>query len=123
MSYDAVVVGAGPNGLAAAIELQTHGCSTLLIDAANEVGGSARTEEATLPGFLHDVGSAIHPLGFGSPFFSSLPLDSFGLEWVHPDTPLAHPLTGSRTAFLEKSLEQTASALGEDGNALSLIHI
>ena len=117
MSYDAVVVGAGPNGLAAAIELQTHGCSTLLIDAANEVGGSARTEEATLPGFLHDVGSAIHPLGFGSPFFSSLPLDSFGLEWVHPDTPLAHPLIGSRTAFLEKSLEQTASALGEDGNA------
>ena len=117
MSYDAVVVGAGPNGLAAAIELQTNGCSTLLIDAADEVGGSARTEEATLPGFLHDVGSAIHPLGFGSPFFSSLPLDSFGLEWVHPDTPLAHPLIGSRTAFLEKSLEQTASALGEDGNA------
>ena len=117
MSHDAVVVGAGPNGLAAPIELQTHGCSTLLVDAAEEVGGSARTEEVTLSGFLHDVGSAIHPLGFGSPFFSSLPLDSFGLEWVHPDAPLAHPLTGSPTAFLEKSLELTASSLGEDGNA------
>jgi len=117
VTYDAVVVGAGPNGLAAAVELQRSGCATLLIEAADTVGGAARTEEVTLPGFLHDIGSAIHPLGVGSPFFSSLPLASFGLEWVHPDAPLAHPLPDGTTAFLERDLDRTASALAEDGRA------
>lgn len=115
MSYDAVVVGAGPNGLAAAIELQRNGCATLLLEAAETVGGAARSEEVTLPGFLHDVGSAIYPLGIGSPFFSSLPLESFGLEWVHPDAPLAHPLPDGPAAILERDLDRTAAALGDDG--------
>ena len=117
MTYDAVVVGAGPNGLAAAIELQRNGCSTLLVEAAETVGGAARTEEVTLPGFLHDVGSAVHPLGVGSPFFSSLPLESFGVEWVHPDAPQAHPLLGERAAILERDIEQTAASLEDDGAA------
>ena len=117
MSYDAIVVGAGPNGLAAAIELQRNGCSTLLVEAAETVGGAARTEEVTLPGFLHDVGSAVHPLGVGSPFFSSLPLESFGVEWVHPDAPLAHPLHGERTAILDRDIERTAASLEDDGAA------
>lgn len=117
MTYDAVVVGAGPNGLAAAIELQRNGCQTLLIEAEETIGGAARTEEVTLPGFLHDIGSAIHPLGVGSPFFSSLPLSSFGLEWVHPPVPLAHPLQDGPSAFLERDLDVTASLLGADGPA------
>ena len=119
MTFDAVVVGAGPNGLAAAIELQRNGCATLLVEAGDTVGGSARTEEVTLPGFLHDLGSAVHPLGAGSPFFSSLPLESFGLEWVHPEAPLAHPLDDRTTAVLERSLDATATALGPDGDAWS----
>ena len=116
MSYDAVVIGAGPNGLAAAIELQQSGCATLLVEASHRVGGAARTEEVTLPGFLHDVGSAVHPLGIGSPFFSSLPLESFGLEWVHPEVPLAHPFDGATAALLERDLDRTANRLGEDGS-------
>ncbi len=116
-SFDAVVVGAGPNGLSAAIELQQRGVSVLLLEANDVVGGAARTEEATLPGFLHDIGSAVYPLGAGSPFFSSLPLDSFGLHWVHPETPLAHPLDPGRAAFLERDVDATARALGEDAEA------
>lgn len=116
MSYDAVVIGAGPNGLAAAIELQQSGCATLLVEASHRVGGAARTEEVTLPGFLHDVGSAVHPLGIGSPFFSSLPLESFGLEWVHPEVPLAHPFDEATAALLERDLDRTANRLGEDGS-------
>lgn len=117
MSPDAVVVGGGPNGLSAAIELQRNGVDTLLIEAATSIGGSARTEEATLPGFLHDIGSAVHPLGIGSPFFSKLPLASFGLEWVHADAPLAHPLDDGRSAILERGVHETAAALGPDGQA------
>lgn len=121
MTYDAIVVGAGPNGLAAAVELQRNGCTTLLIEAEDTVGGAARTEEVTRPGFLHDVGSAIHPLGVGSPFFSSLPLESFGLEWVHPEIPLAHPLPDGTTAVLERDLDRTSSLLGRDGRAWTRI--
>jgi phytoene dehydrogenase-like protein len=115
MSYDAVVVGAGPNGLAAAIELQRNGLSVLLVEANETVGGACRTEECTLPGFRHDVGSAVHPLGIGSPFFSSLPLGEHGLEWVHPTLPLAHPLPDGRAATLAVDLDATAAQLGEDG--------
>ncbi len=112
---DAVVVGSGPNGLAAAIELARNGLQVLVVEAEQTVGGSARTEERTLPGFLHDVGSAVYPLGVGSPFFSSLTLEEHGLEWVHPDVPLAHPLDGEPAALLHRNLSTTVAGLGSDG--------
>src|SRR4028119_1096858 len=90
--YDAVVVGSGPNGLAAAVELARNGRSVAVLEAEDTVGGGTRSAELTLPGFIHDVGSAIHPLGYASPFFSTLPLDEHGLEWVHPPAPPAPPL-------------------------------
>jgi phytoene dehydrogenase-like protein len=113
-TLDAVVVGAGPNGLAAAIELRRRGLEVLIVEANETIGGSARTEELTQPGFLHDVGSAVYPLGIGSPFLSSLPLGERGLEWVHPRVPLAHPLDGGRAAFLHRDVDVTASALERD---------
>ncbi len=115
--YDAVVVGAGPNGLAAAITLARAGRSVLVVEAAPTVGGGTRTKELTLPGFLHDVCSAVHPLGLGSPFFRDLPLGQFGLEWIHPDLPLAHPLGGDQAAVLHRSVAATAAGLGRDGAA------
>ncbi len=116
-AYDAIVVGAGPNGLSAAVELARHGLSVLVREAAEEVGGAARTAEITLPGFRHDLGSAIHPLGVGSPFFASLPLGEHGLEWVHPRIPLAHPLDGESAVAVRRSLDETARGLGPDGPA------
>lgn len=92
--YDAVTVGAGPNGLAASIELARSGLSVLLLEANSTVGGAARTEELTLRGLFHDVGSAVYPLGLGSPFLRTVPLEDHGLEWVHAPSPLAHPLDG-----------------------------
>ncbi len=117
MSFDAVVVGAGPNGLAAAVELARSGLSVFVREANDEVGGAARTEELTLPGFRHDVGSAVLPLGIGSPFFRSLPLARHGLEWVHPETPLAHPMDDGRAVALHRSVEETAAGLLTDGDA------
>ena len=90
--YDGVVVGSGPNGLAAAITLAREGRSVLLIEAAETIGGGTRTAALTLPGFLHDVCSAVHPFAAASPFLKTLPLAEHGLELVHPDAPLAHPL-------------------------------
>jgi phytoene dehydrogenase-like protein len=116
-ALDAVVVGAGPNGLAAGIALAREGLSVLLLEANDTVGGSARTEELTLPGFRHDVGSAVYPLGVGSPFFSSLPLGEHGLEWVHPTVPLAHPLDEKDGVFLHRDIDKTAAGLGRDGRA------
>lgn len=115
--YDAIVVGAGPNGLGAGIELARNGLSVLLCEANATVGGAARTEELTRPGFLHDVGSAVYPLGVGSPFFGSLPLEDHGLVWVHPPHPLAHPLDGGRAVLMARDLNATADLLGEDGPA------
>jgi phytoene dehydrogenase-like protein len=115
LAYDAVVVGAGPNGLAAGVELARNGLTVLLLEANSSVGGAARTEELTLPGFLHDVGSAVYPLGVGSPYFSVLPLEDHGLEWVHPPHPLAHPLDGGRAVLLARDLDRTADLLGDDG--------
>lgn len=112
---DAVVVGAGPNGLTAAIELQRHGLSVLLLEANDSIGGSARTEELTLPGFLHDTGSAVYPLGAASPAFSSYPLHKHGLTWVQPDAPLAHPLDKGRAAVMERDPLGCADGLGSDG--------
>jgi phytoene dehydrogenase-like protein len=112
--YDAVVVGAGPNGLAAAIELARNGLSVHVVEANDTVGGAARTEASTLPGFLHDVGSAIHPLGVGSPFLARLPLQEHGLDWVHAHEPLAHPLDGGRVALLSRDLARTSRSLDED---------
>jgi len=115
--YDAVVVGAGPNGLAAAITIARAGRSVLLAEAADSVGGGSRSAALTRPGFVHDVCSAVHPFGASSPFFQSVPLDKHGLEWVHPEFPLAHPLDGDRAGVLHRSLEATARALGRDGPA------
>ncbi len=116
-SYDAVIVGGGPNGLAAAILFARSGLSVLLIEARGRVGGGARTEERTLPGFHHDVCSAIHPMAAASPFFRQLPLGAFGLAWVQPPAALAHPLDGGTAAILEASLEATAAGLGRDGDS------
>src|SRR5438045_5649226 len=116
-SYDAVVVGAGPNGLAAAIVLATAGLSTVLLEGNDTIGGSARSAELTLPGFTHDVCSAVHPMAVASPFFRTLPLAEHGLEWVHPDAPFAHPLDDGTAAVLERSVDATAEALGEDARA------
>ena len=117
MPWDAVVVGSGPNGLAAAITIARAGRRVLVLEAKSSPGGGSRTAELTLPGFRHDVCSAIHPLGAASPFFRSLRLERFGLEWLHPEVLLAHPLEGGRAGVMYTSLEETAAALGPDGNA------
>jgi len=114
---DAVVVGSGPNGLAAAITLARAGLSVTLFEQADSIGGGTRTEELTLPGFLHDVCSAVHPLAVASPFFLSLPLQEHGLEWVHPEVQLAHPLPDGTAALLQRSIEETSAALGIDAAA------
>ncbi len=113
----AVIVGAGPNGLAAAIALAREGVRVRVLEANDTVGGAARSAALTRPGFVHDLGSGIHPMAAASPFFRTLPLERYGLEWVHPDLPLAHPLEGGRAAALHRSLEATAAALGADGAA------
>ncbi len=115
--YDAVVVGAGPNGLAAAITMAKEGRSVVVFEAQPEIGGGLRSAELTLPGFIHDVGSAIHPFAVGSPFFQGLPLADFGLEWVYPPAPLAHPLDNGVAATVERSPRATAAGLGVDGPA------
>jgi phytoene dehydrogenase-like protein len=116
-SYDAIIVGGGPNGLAAAVTLARAGRSVLLLEAKETIGGGTRTAELTLPGFLHDVCSAIHPLGLASPFFRSVPLAEHGIEWLHPEYPLAHPFDDGTAAVLERSVEATAERLGPDANA------
>jgi len=106
-----VVVGAGPNGLTAAVTLARAGLGVRVYEANETVGGGARTAELTLPGFLHDPCSAVHPLGAGSPVWAQLPLGRFGLEWVHPDLPLAHPVAGGKAAVLSRSVDETARSL------------
>ncbi len=112
--FDAIVVGSGPNGLAAAILMQKHGLQVLLIEGKSTTGGGLRTAELTLPGFKHDICSAIHPLAAGSPFFKTLPLHTHGLEFIKPTIDAAHPLDGGTAAALYHDIEQTASLLGND---------
>jgi phytoene dehydrogenase-like protein len=116
-SYDAVVVGAGPNGLSAAIVLAQAGRSVLVLEASERIGGGARTAELTLPGYRHDVCSAIHPMAAVSPLFTTLPLSDFGLEWIDPPAALAHPLDDGTAAVLETSLAATGATLGADASA------
>jgi phytoene dehydrogenase-like protein len=114
---DAIVVGSGPNGLAAAIALAQAGRSVRVLEAGPTIGGGARTEELTLPGFRHDVCSAIHPLGLGSPFLRGLPLAEHGLAFAQPAIPLAHPLDDGSAVVLHRSVDETAEGLGVDADA------
>ena len=114
---DAVVVGAGPNGLAAAITLARAGRSVKVIECAEEIGGGTRTAELTLPGFRHDVCAAVHPLAVASPFLSSLGLERHGLRFAYADLEAAHPLDDGSAVALHRSLEATASTLGVDARA------
>jgi phytoene dehydrogenase-like protein len=115
--FDAIVVGSGPNGLAAAITLRSAGLSVLLLEGKPTIGGGMRTAELTLPGFKHDVCSAIHPLAIGSPFFSTLPLKAHGLEFIPPTFSAAHPFDDGKAAVLDASIENTARTLGRDSKA------
>lgn len=117
MNGRACVVGSGPNGLAAGIVLAQSGLRVEVFEAETQPGGAARTMELTLTGFLHDFGSAVHPLGAGSPFFSSLPLGRYGLEWIHSPAALAHPLDDGSAVMLERDLGETVAGLGGDGAA------
>jgi phytoene dehydrogenase-like protein len=120
--YDAIVIGSGPNGLSAAIALKQAGLSVLILEAKQTIGGGLRSEELTLPGFIHDVCSAIHPLAAGSPFFNSLPLEQYGLEFIYPEIAAAHPFDGGSEAVLKGSVEETANNLGIDrGSYLELL--
>lgn len=114
--YDAIIVGSGPNGLAAAITIAQSGKHVLVVEGNNLPGGGARSMELTLPGFTHDVCSAIHPLGIASPFFRSLPLKKHGLHWMHAPHPLAHPLDDGTAITVERDLDAMCANLGDDGH-------
>ena len=117
-SLDAIVVGSGPNGLAAAIALAREGHSVRVYEAQSTIGGGARSAELTRPGFVHDMASTVHALALLSPFLKSLPLDQFGLQFAHPEAPFAHPLDDGTAVVVERSIDATASALGlRDGRA------
>ena len=115
--FDAVIIGAGPNGLSAANVLAQEGLSVVVLEASDSVGGGTRTRELTLPGFKHDICSAVHPMGYHSPIFKALGLEHYGLEWVFPEASVAHPLPGESPALLYKSIEHTADNLGIDKDA------
>jgi phytoene dehydrogenase-like protein len=117
VSPSAIVVGAGPNGLAAAVALARAGVRVTVLEAGETIGGGSRTKELTLPGFRHDVCSAVHPLAAGSPFFRSLPLEEHGLRWIQPQIPLAHPFDDGTAATLRRSVDETSRLLGRDGPA------
>ena len=113
-NFDAFVIGSGPNGLAAAIALAQQGLKVKVFEAKDTVGGGTRTSELTEPGFKHDICSAVHPTAVASPFFNTLPLQEYGLEWIHPDFPVAHPLPNKEAVIAERSFENTIERLGSD---------
>lgn len=114
-NYDALIIGSGPNGLAAAIRLAQAGKRVVVYEANETIGGGSRSAELTLPGFIHDTCSSIHPLGIGSPFFKTLPLDKYGLQWIQPSAPLAHVWDDGTAVMLERDVNATARNLGRDG--------
>jgi phytoene dehydrogenase-like protein len=113
----ATIIGAGPNGLSAAITLQQAGVQTTVREASGTAGGGARTMEVTLPGFHHDLGSSVYPMGAASPFFNSLPLGRYGHSWIEPPAPLAHPLDDGTAVMLEHDLKATCAGLGNANDA------
>ncbi len=115
--YDAIVIGSGPNGLAAAITLARAGRSVIVFEAKDTLGGGSRSKELTLPGFVHDICSAIHPLGIASPFMRSVPLEKYGLEWIHSPAQMAHPFDEGSAAVLYASIAETIATLGSDATA------
>ena len=120
--YDVIVVGSGPNGLAAAIAIQQEGLSVLLLEGKATIGGGLRSAALTLPGFTHDICSAVHPMAVGSPFFNALPLSEYGLEFIYPPLSAAHPFDDGRAATLSRSPTETANSLGKDAKKyLSLV--
>lgn len=117
----AAIIGSGPNGLSAAITMARAGVQTCVYEGRETIGGAASTAEVTLPGFRHDLGSSIYPMGVASPFFQSLPLQQFGLQWIEPPAPLAHPLDDGTAVILEHDLAATAAALGADSAAYARV--
>jgi phytoene dehydrogenase-like protein len=115
--FDAIVIGSGPNGLAAAITIAQAGRSVLVIEGRETIGGGTRSDELTLPGFLHDVCSAVYPMALGSPFFRTLPLHEHGLDWIQPSAPVAHPFDDGTAVAVERSVDATAANLGADDSA------
>lgn len=117
MTFDAVIVGSGPNGLAAAITLAQAGLTVAIYEGKDTIGGGMRSSQLTLPGFIHDICSTVYPFASGSPFFRSLPLEKHGLQWIHPHAPLAHPFDDGSAALLERSILNTTQYLGIDASA------
>ncbi|MGA9589335.1 MAG: NAD(P)/FAD-dependent oxidoreductase [Salegentibacter sp.] len=115
--YDAIIIGSGSNGIAAAIHLQRQGLKTAIFEQSSTPGGATKTEEVTLPGFRHDLGSAIHPLGYASPFFRELPLEEHGLEWIFPDIPFSHPFADGTALSCYKDIDQTVAQFSKDADA------